>query len=55
MKKVRAATHREVMRRLLKKPGFRQGYEEELDKLRLADALAVLRQRQGLTQAALKT
>ncbi|MEK7415918.1 MAG: XRE family transcriptional regulator, partial [Planctomycetota bacterium] len=39
--------------RLLKKPGFRQGYEEELDKLRLVDALVTLRQRQGLTQAGL--
>jgi len=53
MKKVRAITHQEVLRRLFKKPGFRQGYEEELDKLRLVDALVGLRQRQGLTQAAL--
>ena len=53
MKKVRAITHREVVDRLLKKPGFSRGYEEELDKLRLVDALVVLRQRQGLTQAAL--
>jgi transcriptional regulator with XRE-family HTH domain len=41
------------MNQLLKKPDFRQGYEEELDKLRLVDALVALRQRQGLTQAAL--
>ena len=53
MKKVRAITHREVVSRLLTKPWFRQGYEEELDKLRLVDALIALRQRQGLTQAAL--
>ena len=53
MKRVRATTHQEVLGRLLKKPDFRQGYEEELDKLRLVDALVVLRQRQGLTQAAL--
>jgi predicted XRE-type DNA-binding protein len=53
MKKIRATTHQEVLGHLLKKPGFRQGYEEELDKLRLVDALVGLRQRQGLTQAAL--
>ena len=50
MKKVRAITHQEVVSRLLKQPSFRQGYEEELDKLRLVDALVALRQRQGLTQ-----
>ena|SRR3989338_10290973 len=53
MRKIRVTTHHEVLGRLLKKPGFRQGYEEELDKLRLVDALVTLRQRQGLTQAAL--
>ena len=53
MKRVRARTHREVVNRLLKKPWFRLGYEEELDKLRLVDALVALRQRQGLTQTAL--
>ena len=53
MKKVRALTHQEVLKKLFKEPGFRQGYEEELDKLRLVDALIALRQRQGLTQAAL--
>jgi predicted XRE-type DNA-binding protein len=53
MKKVRLVTHKAVVNRLFKKPGFRQGYEEELDKLRLVDALIALRQRQGLTQAAL--
>lgn len=53
MKRVRAITHREVLNRLFKKPGFREGYEEELDKLRLVDALIALRQRQGLTQKAL--
>ena len=53
MKKVRAIPHQEVVSRLLKKPGFREGYEEELDKLRLVDALVALRQRQGLTQVAL--
>ena len=50
MQKVRAITHQAVVSRLLKQPGFRQGYEEELDKLRLVDALVALRQRQGLTQ-----
>ena len=53
MKKVRATTHRAVVSRLLNKPGFRRGYEEELEKLRLVDALIGLRERQGLTQAAL--
>lgn len=53
MNKVRATTHQDVVSRLLRKPGFRQGYEEELDTLRLVDALVALRQRQGLTQAAL--
>ena len=53
MKRVRATTHRQVLNRLLKKPEFSQGYEEELDKLRLVDALIALRQRQGLTQKAL--
>ena len=53
MKKVRATTHQEVVSRLLKKPDFRQGYEEELDTLHLVGALVALRQRQGLTQATL--
>ncbi len=53
MKRVRAVTHQDAVKGLLKKPGFRQGYEEELDKLRLVDALVGLRQRQRLTQAAL--
>jgi len=53
MKKAHAVTHKRVMNRLLKQPRFRQGYEEELDKLRLVDALVGLRQRQGLTQASL--
>ncbi len=53
MRKIRAITHQAVLGHLLKKPGFRQGYEEELDKLRLVDALVTLRQRQGLTQASL--
>ncbi len=53
MKRVQATTHRQVLRRLLKKRDIRQGYQEELDKLRLVDGLIALRQRQGLTQAAL--
>ena len=53
MKPVRATTHRQVLRTLLKKRGFRKGYQEELDKLRLVDALIALRQRQGLTQQTL--
>ncbi|MBI4356242.1 MAG: XRE family transcriptional regulator [Candidatus Omnitrophica bacterium] len=53
MKRVKAVTHRHVLKRLLKRQDFRRGYEEELDKLRLVDALIALRQRQGLTQEAL--
>ena len=53
MKQVRATTHKQVLKRVLKDRRFRQGYEEELDKLRLVDALIALRQRQGLTQEAL--
>lgn len=52
---VRATTHQEVMRRLLKKPGFREGYEEELDKLRLAVAKVIVgaRVHRRLSQEAL--
>lgn len=46
-------THEEVLHEFFKEPGFREGYEEELNKLRLMDALVGLRQRLGLTQAAL--
>jgi len=53
MKRVRATTHQQVLKQLFKKRNFRQGYQEELDKLRLVDALIALRQRQGLTQEAL--
>ena len=53
MKRIRAVTHRQVLKRFFKQRVFRQGYEEELDKLRLVDALIRLRQRQGLTQQAL--
>ncbi|MBI2495819.1 MAG: XRE family transcriptional regulator [Candidatus Omnitrophica bacterium] len=53
MKRMRLTTHKQVLRTFLRDPQFRQGYEEELDKLRLVEALVGLRQRQGLTQAAL--
>ena len=53
MKRMRLTTHKQVLKTFFKEPGFRQGYEEELDKLRLVDALIAFRQRQGLTQAAL--
>ena len=53
MKRIRATVHQAVLERLLKKPEFRQGYQEELDKLRLVDALIGLRQQQGITQQAL--
>ena len=53
MKRMRVVTHRQVLKRLFRQRDFRPGYEEELDKLRLVDALIHLRQRQGLTQQAL--
>ena len=53
MKRMRLTTHKQALKTFFKAPGFRRGYEEELDKLRLVDALISLRQRQGLTQAAL--
>ncbi len=53
MKRVRAISHRQVMSRLLKDPQFRRGYEEELEKLRIGDAITALRQRQGMTQKTL--
>jgi len=53
MKRVRLTTHKQVLKTFLKDPQFRRGYEEELEKLRLVDALIGLRERQGLTQAAL--
>ena len=53
MKPVRATTHREVLKPLLKNKRFRKGYEEALEKLRIVDALIRLRERQGLTQSEL--
>lgn len=53
MKPVRAPTHEEVLKPFLKNRQFRKGYEEELAKLRIVDALIRLRERHGLTQAAL--
>ena len=53
MQRVRAVTQKRVMRGLLKDRTFRRGYEEELEKLHLVDAMIALRQQQGLTQAGL--
>lgn len=53
MKRVRARSHQEVLKSRLRDPGFRKGYEEELEKLRVVDTLIQLRERRGLTQAAL--
>lgn len=53
MKPIRAISHRQVMGRLLKDERFRRGYEEELEKLRIVDAIVALRQRQGMTQKVL--
>jgi predicted XRE-type DNA-binding protein len=53
MREIRVKTHQEVLKPLLKDARFRRGYEEELEKLRVVDALIRLRERQGLTQAEL--
>lgn len=53
MKTVRAKTHQEVLKPFLRDLGFRRGYEEELEKLRIVDTLIQLRERQGLTQIGL--
>ncbi len=53
MKTIRATTHRQVLRSLLKDKRFRRGYQEELEKLRIAETLVHLREHRGLTQAAL--
>lgn len=50
MKRVQAPTHRGVLKKLLKNQEFRRGYEQELEKLGLVDALIALRERQDLTQ-----
>ena len=53
MKPVRVETHEEVLKPYLKDAKFRKGYEEELEKLRIVDALIRLRERRGLTQTQL--
>ena len=49
----RWVTHDEVLKEFLKDKKFRKGYEEELEKLRIAHALIKLREQRGLTQTAL--
>ena len=53
MKPIRARTHEEVLKPYLRDAKFRKGYEEELEKLRIVDALIRLRERRDLTQAQL--
>ena len=53
MKPIRAKTHEEVLKPYLRDVKFRKGYEEELEKLRIVDALIRLRERRGLTQTQL--
>ena len=53
MKPIRAKTHEEVLKPFLKDAKFRKGYEEELEKLRIVDALIRLREHRGLTQTQL--
>ncbi len=53
MKRIRAKTHEEVLKPFLRNAKFCKGYEEELEKLRIVDALIRLRERCDLTQAQL--
>lgn len=53
MKPIRAKTHEEVLKPYLRDAKFRKGYQEELEKLRVVDALIRLRERRGLTQTQL--
>ncbi len=53
MKRIRLVTHREVVKKYLKDERFKKNYEEELEELRIVHALIRLRERKGLTQAAL--
>ncbi len=53
MKPIRAKTHEEVLKPLLRDAKFRKGYEEELEKLRIVDTLIRLREQRGLTQTQL--
>mgnify|MGYP001602943424 FL=1 len=50
-KKVRLTTHREVLKKWMRDPVFRRGYNDQLLRLRLTDALISLREKQGLTQS----
>lgn len=53
MKQINLVTHKEVLGKYLKNEQFRKGYEQELEKLHIAHALVNLREKRGLTQAAL--
>ncbi len=53
MKRVQLIAHKEVLGKYLKDEKFRKDYEQELEKLRIVHALVSLRERRGLTQAAL--
>ena len=52
-KKIRLTSFDETLKEWLSDEKFRKGYEEELEKLRIAHALIKLREKRGLTQAAL--
>jgi len=53
MKPIKAKRHEQVLKSLMKQPGFRKGYEEELEKLRIVHSLISLREKRGLTQSEL--
>ena len=53
MKVIQPKTHKEVLDSALQNSEFREGYVEELEKLRIVDSLIQLRERRGLTQAEL--
>ena len=50
MRRLRPKRHRDVLKGFLKDKRFRQGYEEELEKLRIVEAIVRLRQKQKISQ-----
>lgn len=52
-KRIRLVSFDERLKEQLKDEEFRKGFEEELRKVRIVHALIVLREKRGLTQAAL--
>ena len=50
MKRLRPKRHQDVLRNLFKDEKFRRGYEEELEKLKIVEAIVALRQKRKITQ-----